>query len=156
MEKVIDRAALANRYHDEGYSCAQAVACAFCDVIPYKAEELAPILGCFGGGFRCGEICGVVSGAAVVLGLYWPHSIAGDLAAKERAAEKMREFHRRFLERFPSLRCAEIKELPAAPDKSPSAARLGLQRPCPVYIVAAVEILEEMLEEGCKEEGRSQ
>ena len=146
-ETKMDRAALANSYHDQGYSCAQAVACAFCDRLPYAPEELAPILGCFGGGFRAGEICGVVSGAAVVLGLRYPHRAAGDLAAKDRAAEKMKDFHRRFLERFPSLRCADIKELPAAPEKSPAAARLGLQKPCPVYIMAAVEILEEMLAE---------
>ena len=54
---------------------------------------------------------------------------------------------RRFLERFPAVRCADIKEQPAAPEKSPAAVRLGLQKPCPVYIVAAVEILEEMLAE---------
>lgn len=146
-EKKIDRAALANEYHDRGYSCAQAVACAFCDMLPYTPETLAPILGCFGGGFRSGEICGVISGAAVVLGLRWPHSTADDMAAKELAAEKMREFQRRFLERFPAVRCADIKERPAAPEKSPAAVRLGLQKPCPVYIVAAVEILEEMLAE---------
>ena len=74
-----DRTALANRYHDQGYSCAQAVACAFCDILPYVPEELAPILGCFGGGFRAGEICGVVSGAAVVLGLRFPHSAAVEI-----------------------------------------------------------------------------
>ena len=83
----------------------------------------------------------------MVLGLRWPHSTADDMAAKELAAEKMREFQRRFLERFPAVRCADIKEQPAAPEKSPAAVRLGLQKPCPVYIVAAVEILEEMLAE---------
>lgn len=149
MKKTTDRAALANAYHDQGYSCAQAVACAFCDRLPYAPEELAPILGCFGGGFRAGEICGVVSGAAVVLGLCWPHSVAGDLEAKELAAEKMREFQRRFLQRFPALRCAEIKDLPAAPEKSAAARRLCLEKACPIYIAAATEILEEMLAEGC-------
>ena len=96
MCEKLDRTALANSYHEKGYSCAQAVACAFCDMLPYAPEELAPILGCFGGGFRSGEICGTVSGAAVVLGLRFPHSVANDLEAKELAGEKMREFQRRF------------------------------------------------------------
>ena len=55
MCEKLDRTALANSYHEKGYSCAQAVACAFCDMLPYAPEELAPILGCFGGGFRSGE-----------------------------------------------------------------------------------------------------
>ena len=69
MSETTNRAVLANELHCKGYSCAQAVACAFCDILPYDPEELAPILGCFGGGFRSGEICGTVSGAAVVLAL---------------------------------------------------------------------------------------
>lgn len=149
MEKTTDRAALANHYHESGYSCAQAVACAFCDQMPYEPEELAPLLGCFGGGFRCEELCGAVSGAAVVLGLRWPHSVAGDLEAKELAAEKMREFHRRFLERFPSLRCGELRQRPDAQEGSDAAARLGFHKSCAVYIAAATEILEEMLAEDC-------
>lgn len=147
MSETINRVALANELHCKGYSCAQAVACAFCDILPYTPEELAPILGCFGGGFRSGEICGTISGAAVVLGLRWPHSEAGDLEAKELAGEKMREFQRRFLERFPAVRCAELKERPDALEGSAAAARLGFKKNCAVYVAAAVEILEEMLAE---------
>ena len=150
MEKMMfSRAALANQYHESGYSCAQAVACAFCDHLPYQPEELAPLLGCFGGGFRCEELCGAVSGAAVVLGVHWPHSVAGDLEAKELAADKMREFHRRFLKRFPSLRCGELRQRPEALEGSDAAARLGFHKSCAVYIAAATEILEEMLAEDC-------
>ena len=149
MCEKLDRTALANSYHEKGYSCAQAVACAFCDMLPYAPEELAPILGCFGGGFRSGEICGTVSGAAVVLGLRFPHSVANDLETKELAGEKMREFQRRFLERFPTVRCAELKERPDALEGSAAAARLGFKKNCTIYISGAVEILEEMLTESC-------
>ena len=147
MCESVNRVQLANELHCRGYSCAQAVACAFCDVLPYGPEELAPFLGCFGGGFRAGEICGAVSGAAVVLGLTWPHRAAEDLAAKELAGEKVRAFQRRFLERFPSLRCGELKGRPDAQEGSAAAARIGFQKSCAVYIAAAVEILEEMLAE---------
>ena len=141
----MDRAKIANDYHEGGYSCAQAVACAFHDVIGLDVERIAALQSCYGGGLRAGEVCGVISGAAMVLGARWPHSKLGDQEAKDRAADIIRDFNSRFLARFPALRCADIKELPAAPEKSPAAQRLGLEKPCAVYIVAAVEILEEML-----------
>ena len=141
------RAEIANVYHQRGYSCAQAVACAFSDVIGLREEQIAALLSGFGGGFRSGEICGVISGAIAVLGAKWPHAVAEDMDAKELAAEKAREFQRRFLEKFPAVRCADIKELPCAAEKSPAAMSLGLQKTCAVYIVAAVEIVEDMLAE---------
>lgn len=141
------RTELANTYHERGYSCAQAVACAFSDVIGLPEETIAALLSGFGGGFRSGEICGVLSGAITVLGAKWPHAVAEDQTAKELAAEKAREFQRRWLEKFPEVRCAPLKELPCAPQYSPAAQKLGLTKNCAVYIVAAVEIVEEMLSE---------
>lgn len=141
------RAEIANEFHLRGYSCAQAVACAFGDVIGLEEKQIAALLSGFGGGFRSGEICGVISGAITVLGARWPHDIAEDMAAKEFAAEKAKEFQRRFLEKFPAVRCADIKELPCATEKSPTAVQLGLEKACAVYITAAAEIVEEMLAE---------
>ena len=141
----MDRIKLANQYHEEGYSCAQAVACTFADVVGLPVEQVAALCGAFGGGFRTEEICGVVSGAALVIGARWPHRTPGDKAAKDLAAEKMKAFHSRFLRRFPSLVCRELKPLDPAPEKSPAAAALGIEKTCAVYIVSAVEILEEML-----------
>ena len=141
------RAERADEFHKSGYSCAQAVACVFSDVIGLPEKQIAALLSGFGGGFRTGELCGVISGAIMVLGAKWPHVVAEDQAAKEFAAGKARDFQRRFLEKFPSVRCAEIKELPCAPQHSPTAQALGLEKACAVYITAAVEILEEMLAE---------
>ena len=141
------RAERADALHRRGYNCAQAVACVFDDVIGLPEKQIAALLSGFGGGFRSGEICGVVSGAITVLGARWPHDEGENMEAKELAAEKAREFQRRFLEKFPSVRCADIKELPCAAEKSPTAQKLALEKACAVYIVAAVEIVEEMLTE---------
>lgn len=141
------RAELANTYHERGYSCAQAVACAFSDVIGLPEEQIAALLSGFGGGFRSGEICGVISGAITVLGAKWPHAVAEDQAAKEFAAEKAREFNRRWREKFPEVRCVTLKELPCAAEQSPTAMELGLEKNCAVYITAATEIVEQMLDE---------
>ena len=78
----MDRAKIANDYHENGYSCAQAVACAFHDVIGLDVERIAALQSCYGGGLRAGEVCGVISGAAMVLGARWPHSKLGDQEAK--------------------------------------------------------------------------
>ena len=59
--------------------------------------------------------------------------------------EKMRDFHRRFLSRFPSLVCRDLK--PQAPDFQAGDPDLRGLKPCSVYIAAAVELLEEMLSE---------
>ncbi len=141
------RAELANTYHERGYSCAQAVACAFSDVIGLPEEQIAALLSGFGGGFRSGEICGVISGAITVLGAKWPHAVAEDQAAKEFAAEKAREFNRRWREKFPEVRCVMLKELPCAAEQSPTAMELGLEKTCAVYITAATELVEQMLDE---------
>jgi len=143
----MDRAKIANDYHEAGYSCAQAVACAFDDVIGLPVEQIAALTGAFGGGLRTGEICGAVSGGAMVLGARWPHSAPEDKQAKAFVAQKVKEFQQRFLEKFPAVRCAGLKELPSRPETSPTALRLGYTKPCAVYIAAAAEILEEMLAE---------
>ncbi|MDE7242893.1 MAG: C-GCAxxG-C-C family protein [Oscillospiraceae bacterium] len=143
----MDRAKIANDYHNAGYSCAQAVACAFSDVIGLPEKQIAAMTGAFGGGFRTGEICGVLSGGAVVLGAKWPHSEPHDMKAKSYVSKKVMKFQALFKERFPGVRCSEIRDIAAEPEKSPAAQRLGLKKSCAVYIVSAVEILEQMLEE---------
>ena len=144
---MIDRVKMANELHERGANCAQSVACSFADVVGLDQETLMKICGTFGGGFRAGEICGVVSGAGVILGMVYPHAEPENKEAKEFVSEKIKEFVRRFKERFPSLACRDIKELPCRPEASPAAQRLGITKTCGVYIVSAVEILEEMLAE---------
>lgn len=142
-----ERAKRANEFHERGYSCAQSVACAFSDVIGLEVEKIASLLSGFGGGARTGELCGVISGALMVLGARWPHAEAGDKASKEFAADKAKEYQRRFRDKFSAVRCEELKELPCAVQHSPTARDLKLEKTCAVYITAAVEIVEEMLAE---------
>ncbi|MBR3703912.1 MAG: C_GCAxxG_C_C family protein, partial [Oscillospiraceae bacterium] len=129
-----ERAKLAIAYHDKGYSCAQAVACAFSDVIGLPEEQIAALLSGFGGGFRTGEICGAISGAITVLGAKWPHAVAEDQAAKKFAAQKAIEFQRRWKEKYPDVRCEALRVLPGAPEHSPTAMELGLTNHCAIYI----------------------
>lgn len=69
-EFVNERVALAIEKHHAGYNCAQAVACALCDL--YGADEDAVF--CVSEGFGAGmgsmqNVCGAVSGALILAGL---------------------------------------------------------------------------------------
>lgn len=145
--QAMDRAQRAVELHNTGANCAQAVACVFSDLTGLSEEMAMKVCGTFGGGFRCGEICGALSGAGVVLGMLYPHTDIRDMQAKSFVSKKMMEFERRFLARFPALRCADIRDLPPDLEASPAAKRMGAVRSCSVYIAAAVEILEEMTSE---------
>ena len=133
------------RLHKAGMSCTQAVAGVFAPEVGLEREKVFALCGTFGGGFKCGEICGVISGAGLVIGALWPHNQENDLETKETTGEKMKQFLARFQERFPSIVCRELKELP--PCFTEKEKELGLEKSCDRYIIAAVEILEEMLEE---------
>ena len=143
----MDRAQRAVELHDNGANCGQAIVCAFSDITGLSEEMGMKVCGTFGGGFRCGEICGAVSGAGVVLGILFPHVEIRDMKAKSFVSKKMMEFERRFLERFPALCCRDIRDLPVNTEASPTARRLEVKRSCSVYIAAAAEILEEMIAE---------
>ena len=116
----MNRAQRAVELHANGANCGQAIVCAFSDITGLSEELGMKVCGAFGGGFRCGEICGAVSGAGVVLGVLYPHSEIRDMKAKSFVSKKMMEFERRFLERFPALRCRDIRDLPVNLEASPS------------------------------------
>ena len=135
----------------QGYSCAQAVACAFCDVTGQSMEDAARMASSFGGGLaRMREVCGTVSGAALVLGLVRGYSDPKDYEAKKAHYARVQEFARRFRERNGSIVCRELlKGVQAAEGPVPEARteQYYKKRPCPALAFAAAGILEELLSE---------
>ena len=137
----------------EGYNCAQAVFCAFADVTGLDLETSARLASSFGGGLgRLREVCGAVSGAAMVLGMAEGYADPKDAQAKKDHYSRVRDFAARFREANGSIVC---RELLAGGD--PHAARPGgepeartpefyKKRPCPERVGMAVDILDEMLE----------
>ncbi|MCI9609479.1 MAG: hypothetical protein HFG07_04570, partial [Oscillibacter sp.] len=67
----MDRCAMAYQYHKEGWNCAQSVAAACADLAGRTPEEVLPLMGGFGGGLGGSheEVCGAVSGGALILSL---------------------------------------------------------------------------------------
>ena len=49
-------------FHDQGYNCAQAVACSFCEEFGVDREEMFKIAEGFGFGMGIMDMCGALSG----------------------------------------------------------------------------------------------
>lgn len=98
-------------------------------------------LGAGMGGVRCGSICGAVSAPVMLLGTACP-----DPTDRPAVTAVVKEYQRRFLERFHRMDC---RELLRAQDLEPSELALELAGGdhCGRLIVTAAELLTDMLEE---------
>ena len=135
----------------EGYNCSQSVFTAFCDRFGIDEEAAKKISAGLGGGVgRQREVCGAVSGAAMVLGCIAAPTDGSDSEGKAKNYELVRVFSDRFRERHTSIVCREIladkvKNKGARPDER--TAEYYKNRPCLKAVEDAAEILTEMLEE---------
>lgn len=138
-----ERCEIAAACHRKGINCGQSVLMAFTDITGLSEAQSLAIASGFGGGMRCGGICGSISGAVVVLGCRYP---AVDAETKKRSTTLTKEFQRRFAERFGAWNC---RELLAAKDLhgTPLAEELMRDNHCGLMIVSAVELLHDYLEE---------
>lgn len=91
-----------------GIDCSQVVAGQFSEELGMEKEALRKMSACFGGGMQCGETCGAVTGALMVIGLKYGHSVEQDMEQKNIMLEKTAEFKRLFAEKYPSCMCREL------------------------------------------------
>ena len=149
---MTDHAERARQLFLEGYNCAQAVVCAFGDVTGLDTDVAARMASSFGGGMgRLREVCGTVSGAALVLGIARGYSDPRDLKAKTAHYHRVQAFARRFREINGSIVCRELLrgvEVATGPDPEARTREYYQKRPCPTLAWQAARILEEMLDEG--------
>ena len=96
-------------YHGKGYNCSQSVLCSCKDYTGLDEKALLAVSGGFGGGVRCGEICGAVTGGVMAIGLCNPYNDCTDLEAKDRIAALTREFTAKFKSQYGCLRCNDLK-----------------------------------------------
>ena len=141
-----ERCLRATEFHEKGLNCGQSVLLAFTDVTGFTEEQSMALASGFGGGLRCGGICGVVNAAAVVLGMAYPSTLENGPAGKKRSSELTKAFQQRFTERFRQLNCRELladKELVG----TELAQELGVTQHCRILVVSGVELLDELLAE---------
>ena len=143
----------ARDYFLEGYNCAQAVACAFCEEMNLTVEQTARMVSSFGGGMgKLREVCGAVSGALFVLGTL--KGYCDPKADQEKSAHYalVQDFAARFKAEHETILCRELlagielkKENTSEPEaRTPEYYRT---RPCARFVETAAKICAEMLAE---------
>lgn len=92
----------------EGYTCAQSVVLAFADLTGVERAVLERLSAPFGGGMgRLREVCGAVSGMAMLLGLSRQWDTL-DKEEKEELYAKERELAEKFREKAGSIVCRDL------------------------------------------------
>ena len=135
----------------EGFNCSQSVFTAFAHRFGIDEDTAKRIAAGLGGGVgRQREVCGAVSGAAMVLGSLKAAVVGEDNETKKENYELVREFCDEFRKKQGgTIICREILEIG---DKKESAtpeertAEYYALRPCARAVYDAAEILEEMIE----------
>lgn len=130
-----------------GCNCSQSVFCAFAGDYGLDGEAARKVACGLGGGIgRMREVCGAVSGAALVFGLEYGED-------KMRTYAEVQEFCARFKGEVGSIICRELLEgahVVAETGGAPEA-RTGeyyRKRPCAELVELAAGILEGMLKKG--------
>ena len=133
----------------EGYNCAQSVLIAFGDVTGLDNKTAAMLSSSFGGGLgRMREVCGAVSGAAMVLGIVRGYDDPKDADAKKAHYHLIREFADRFRKVNGSIVCRELLAgVPTVGGGDPEARTESYykKRPCPKLVFQAAEAVDDLL-----------
>lgn len=134
-----------------GYNCAQAVACAYEDVLQMDRDTIARLVSSFGGGFgRMREVCGAVSGMVFVLGALTGY--ADPAAQEEKVAHyaNVQKLCKAYEAENGSIVCRELLGLDHKADDPVAERRTAAyykKRPCVELVGCAAGILEQHLTE---------
>lgn len=133
MSERVNKAA---ELHKKGYNCAQAVACAYCDMVNADEKEVFRMMEAFGlgmGDMKC--TCGAVSAMVALVGL--KNSDANLDAPKTKGAtyKQVKELTAKFREMNGSVICEELKGIETG----------KMLRSCPGCIEDACNIVEAYL-----------
>lgn len=136
---------------EEGYNCSQAVFGAFADRYGLTREQAMKLAASFGGGFgRLREVCGAVSGMALVCGLETGATEGQDAEGKQKNYEMMRKLAGQFRAENGSIVCRELLGLDREEGSAKPEARTPeyyKKRPCKELVGMAAEILEKQFGE---------
>lgn len=136
----------------EGFNCSQSVFTAFAHRFGIDEDTAKKISAGLGGGVgRLREVCGAVSGGAMVIGSLTAATEGHDAEGKQKNYELVQEFARRFIDENGSVICHELLGLDKESEKSPKpdsrTAEYYKKRPCVELVECAAEILEDMIKE---------
>ncbi len=145
----ISKADKAKEYFANNFNCSQAVFTAFATEMGIEEELALKLATQFGGGARCGQLCGAVSGALMVLGLKYGHFQSDNSEQKAQAYKIATEFNKRFCEINGSVVCKDLLGYNlSVPDEMALIKEKNLfSTVCPKVISDATEVVEQILSE---------
>lgn len=131
----------------QGIDCSQVVTGAFAEKMGMTEGQARKVSSCFGGGMMCGETCGAVTGALMVIGMVYGHSREGDQSQKEIMAAKTGELKKLFGEKYSSCICRELLGHDISkPGEMEKVLEKGLMFDfCPRVVEDTIDILEKIL-----------
>ncbi|WP_091833293.1 C-GCAxxG-C-C family protein [Propionispira arboris] len=134
----------AAKIFNSGGNCCQSVLTVFAEKYGLDSKVALKIACGFGGGVRSGEICGVVSGAAMVIGLKYGNESLADTTAKALCGEKTKEFIRVFQEKHKSIVCRDLLGFDPSTEEGAARAKTDTVRPCDDLVASGIQLLEEL------------
>ena len=150
---IEERVERARNYFLEGYNCAQAVVMAFDDVMAMDVAQLARLAAPFGGGMgRMREVCGTVSGMAMVAGAIAPSNDPKNLEERKNNYVLVQTFAESFRSENGDIVCRRLLGLEPAVERSETAMpsertkEYYKKRPCVEYVASAARIVAEYLQ----------
>lgn len=130
----------------QGNNCSQTVLLYFIDKFNIEHLEAQKISSCFESGMFIGDTCGAVSGAYMVLGFRFSD---GKKESRSLLRDKVLEFLYKFEKKQGTVKCEDLLGINIKTDENLGKAFADgtIEKVCPGCVMAAVEILEEMIQQ---------
>ena len=147
---MMSRADKAESFFRQGYNCAQSVVMAFSDLTGLGEAESARLASSFGGGLgRLREVCGTVSGMAIVAGILYGYDDPKVPSASGAHYALVQSLAGKFRVETGSIICRELlgDKSKVTSNPEPRTAEYYKKRPCPELVRLATEILEKEISE---------
>jgi C_GCAxxG_C_C family probable redox protein len=133
-----------------GLNCAQATVTAYSDDLNFDNELAARISCGFGGGMgRLQETCGAVTGAFMVLGIYYCSKFTDNKDRKEATYSAIQKFADRFNSIHSTLNCKSLMNCSLRTEEGQKYIKENNlhEKVCEKCIADAVRIVNELIEE---------
>ena len=131
-----------------GFNCAQSVIAAYCEEYDMDTETALKTASALGGGCGLAELCGAVSGGALVVGLKYGQYILEDTGANMNCRARRDEFLERFIEKYGSPTCRGLlgfdHTTEEGAEKYNQVFSDRASAPCVEFVRGAAQILEEL------------
>lgn len=145
MIDLEERKKRASNYFREGYNCSQSVLMAYSDLYDMDIDIAKKISASFGAGFgRMRELCGAISGTAIVVGLQYPVEDPKDNLAKKENYAAVQRCTKAFKDKFGTIYCRDLLagiSKDTNPTPSERTEEYYAVRPCERFVIEAADIL---------------